>query len=264
MHYLPFYTGDYLRHTRHLSIAEHGAYFLLITYCWDMEGPAPLDERKLFGICNARSSDEMEAVRRVLKEFFIKMEDGWYNKRVMEELEKLKAKYQQAVEAGKASARKRNTKKCGLAGNGRSTVVQRTFNESVVVPVSVTDIKESSSSELDQRENQLPTTTTFENIKAKNKKITVTHDWAITEEWITSASSWRPDLIRKQILFSAKRFKIHHLGIQVSLADWLGWIEIEDVSKQPVIKANGKEQHGPPRPPYFHNGEFEKPVDQRA
>ena len=129
MHYLPFYTGDYLKHTRHLSMAEHGAYFLLITYCWDMEGPAPLDERKLFGICNARSADEMEAVRRVLNEFFVKMEDGWYNKRVMQEIDKAKTRYQQAVEAGKASARKRVKEKCGLASNGRSTDVEQTFNQ---------------------------------------------------------------------------------------------------------------------------------------
>jgi uncharacterized protein YdaU (DUF1376 family) len=255
MHYMPFYTGDYFRHTRHLSMAEHGAFFLLITYCWDMEGPVPLDERKIFGICNARSSDEMETARRVLTEFFVKMDDGWYNERVMEELEKAKAKYRQKVEAGKASARARSTKECGLAGNGRSTDVQRTFN----------DPESESDPDLDLRERVVEggmggdnTSTLSLNTKEKTEKVTLTPDWEITEEWITAASSERSDLTRDQILISAKRFKFRHLSRrpknQISLAEWLGWIEIEDVNKQPSRSAmNGK---GPPQPPLFQGGQF--------
>jgi len=89
--YLPLYTGDYLRDTRHLDCAEHGVYILLLMHCWHQRGPAPLDERRLCGIVNARSGSEVEALRRVLAEFFVRMEDGWYNERLMEEIERANA-----------------------------------------------------------------------------------------------------------------------------------------------------------------------------
>ena len=89
--FLPFYTGDYLRDTRHLSMMEHGAYLMFLTYCWDQRGPIPLDERKQIGIVNARSKEEIEAMRAVLREFFVEMDDGWYNRRMQREIERAQA-----------------------------------------------------------------------------------------------------------------------------------------------------------------------------
>lgn len=88
---MALYTGDYLRDTRHLSTAEHGCYLLLLMYCWDTKGPIPLDERKQTSICGARSGDEIEALRRVLAEFFTRMDDGHYNERMMKEIERSSA-----------------------------------------------------------------------------------------------------------------------------------------------------------------------------
>lgn len=89
--YLTLYTGDYLRDTRHLSCAEHGIYLLLLMHCWDSRGPVPLDERKIAGICGARSGDEVEAMRRILAEFFTRMDDGWYQPRMQREIERAQA-----------------------------------------------------------------------------------------------------------------------------------------------------------------------------
>src|SRR4030095_5810089 len=89
--FMPFYTGDYLRDTRHLSCAEHGIYQLLLIYCWDQQGPAPLDERKQAAIVNARSSDEIEALRRVLSDFFTRMADAGYKRGMQLEIERAAA-----------------------------------------------------------------------------------------------------------------------------------------------------------------------------
>jgi len=86
--YLPLYTGDYLRDTQHLSCSEHGIYLKFLMHCWDQKGPIPLDERKQQGICNARSGDEIEAMRRIRTEFFVQMDDGFYNMRMQREVEK--------------------------------------------------------------------------------------------------------------------------------------------------------------------------------
>lgn len=86
--YLALYTGDYLRDTRHLSPLKHGVYLLLLMHCWDQKGPLPLDEQERGGIANCRSSDEIEALRYVTERFFIRMDDGWYNRRIQKEIEK--------------------------------------------------------------------------------------------------------------------------------------------------------------------------------
>lgn len=86
--YMALFTGDYLRDTRHLTPEEHGVYLLLLMHCWDQKGPVPLDERRQCGLINARSGGEIESLRRVLAEFFTRMDDGWYNKRMSEEIAK--------------------------------------------------------------------------------------------------------------------------------------------------------------------------------
>jgi uncharacterized protein YdaU (DUF1376 family) len=86
--YLALYTGDYLRDTRHLTPLKHGVYLLLLMHCWDSRGPAPLDEQECAGIANCRSSDEVDALRYVLERYFVRMDDGWYNKRIQKEIER--------------------------------------------------------------------------------------------------------------------------------------------------------------------------------
>lgn len=99
--FLPFYTGDYLRDTRHLSPLKHGIYLLLLMHCWDQKGPLPLDEQECSGIANCRSSDEIEALRYVLDKYFVRMEDGHYNARMQKEVERAEALSHARSEAGR-------------------------------------------------------------------------------------------------------------------------------------------------------------------
>jgi uncharacterized protein YdaU (DUF1376 family) len=99
--FMPLYTGDYFRDTRHLSMSEHGAYLLMLAYCWDQKGPLPLDLLRVYGICGAKSKDEQEAVGRVLDDFFVRMEDGYYNSRIQREVERSEAISRSRSEAGR-------------------------------------------------------------------------------------------------------------------------------------------------------------------
>ena len=117
--YMPFFTGDYLRDTRHLSMAEHGAYFLALMHCWDSKGPMPLDERKQFAIVCARSNDEMEAWRRVRADFFVLADDGWYQPRMADEVAKSERLSAALREAGLKSAEARRTKARQAKAEGR-------------------------------------------------------------------------------------------------------------------------------------------------
>jgi uncharacterized protein YdaU (DUF1376 family) len=127
--FLPLYTGDYRRDTQHLSMMEHGAYCLLLMHCWDQRGPLPLDERRIFGICNARSNEEMGAVRHVLAEFFTRMDDGWYNRRMDREINRAAALSERLSTAGKAGARKRKSMmRQGLSTDAKPGLSQGSAN----------------------------------------------------------------------------------------------------------------------------------------
>ena len=89
--YMNWYTGDYLRDTRHLTPLKHGCYMLLLMHCWDSRGPVPLDEQECAGIANCRSSDEIDSMRYVIDRYFVRMEDGFYNTRMQREIEKAQA-----------------------------------------------------------------------------------------------------------------------------------------------------------------------------
>lgn len=99
--FLPLYTGDYIRDTRHLTPQKHGIYLLLLMHCWDQKGPAPLDEQECAGIANCRSADEIESLRYVLSKYFTKMDDGWYNLRMQGEIERSEAISKSRSDAGK-------------------------------------------------------------------------------------------------------------------------------------------------------------------
>jgi uncharacterized protein YdaU (DUF1376 family) len=102
--YMPLYTGDYLRDTRHLTPLRHGVYMLLLMHCWDSKGPVPLDEQEAAGIANCRSADEIAALRYILDRHFVRMDDGWYNKRMAEEIAKAERLSTTRSAAGKRSA----------------------------------------------------------------------------------------------------------------------------------------------------------------
>lgn len=76
MNFYKRYMGDYGRDTAHLSLAEHGAYTLLLDHYYSTEQPLPADPAALFRICRAFDKLEQRAVLSVADAFFPKSEDG--------------------------------------------------------------------------------------------------------------------------------------------------------------------------------------------
>lgn len=105
--FMPVYTGDYLRDTRHLTPLKHGIYLMLLMHCWDQKGPLPRDEQECAGIANCRSADEVDALRYVLSRYFTLMEDGWYNKRMQLEVERAESISTKREDAGRRGANER-------------------------------------------------------------------------------------------------------------------------------------------------------------
>lgn len=104
---MPFYTDAYLADTHHLSTEQHGAYLLLLLYCWRHNGVGlPHDDAKLARIARL-SLRRWLRMREALLPFF-ELRDGLlYQKRLMTTWGQVHAKIEVKREQGKRSAQKR-------------------------------------------------------------------------------------------------------------------------------------------------------------
>jgi len=84
--WMPWYIGDYLSKTGHLTTEQHGAYLLLIAHCWQ-HGKIPTDDRACAAIARMTPA-KYKSAKKTLGDFF--KPDGTHN-RVTEELEKAEA-----------------------------------------------------------------------------------------------------------------------------------------------------------------------------
>jgi uncharacterized protein YdaU (DUF1376 family) len=99
---MPFYVGDYIADTMHLSKAEHGAYLLLIFAYWKNHGPLADDDKILAAITKS-TIKEWRKLRLVVAKFFIIGDHFWRHKRIDIELDRAGLS-QTRSEAGKKGA----------------------------------------------------------------------------------------------------------------------------------------------------------------
>jgi uncharacterized protein YdaU (DUF1376 family) len=104
-------------------LLEHGCYHQLLDQYYLNEEPLPLDIDKIFRLLTARTQDEKDAIKNVLKDFFVETEAGFIQRRCDNEIKFYHERIDSAAAAGRKSAEKRAN------SNGRSTGVQRMFNQ---------------------------------------------------------------------------------------------------------------------------------------
>lgn len=118
MNYYRRYMADYLSKTASLSLLEHGAYTLLLDYAYIAEDgrlPAEIDE--ICRMVRAITTQERQAISKVLARFFDASPDGYTNKRVMREIEKAGP----AIEAARTNGVKGGRPKKNPAGSDIET-----------------------------------------------------------------------------------------------------------------------------------------------
>lgn len=115
--YMPLYTGDYLRKTRRLKAAEHGAYMLLLMALWDEGGRIVNDEEELREIART-SVRNWPNVWAKLQPYFTVEEGMISSKKVLAVLADTEKKRRSYVERGKrGGANSARNRKRNNAGN---------------------------------------------------------------------------------------------------------------------------------------------------
>ncbi len=76
MNFYKRFMSDYARKTARLTLAQHGAYTLLLDEVYITEQPLPFDMNELYRVCRAMTKDEQAAVRVVADLYFPVSEDG--------------------------------------------------------------------------------------------------------------------------------------------------------------------------------------------
>jgi uncharacterized protein YdaU (DUF1376 family) len=104
MHYYQFSIGDYRAATMHLSNEEDLAYRRLLDMYYDTENKIPLDTQWVA----KRLRLATEVVDDVLKDMFVKHEDGWFHARCDDVIQQYHAMAEKNRANGRLGGRKKN------------------------------------------------------------------------------------------------------------------------------------------------------------
>jgi uncharacterized protein YdaU (DUF1376 family) len=94
VNFIKLYIGDYMRDTGTLTVAEHGAYVLMLLHHYGTERPLP-QGRELHRLLRAESKADREAIDSVVKRFWQVTEEGLVNNRAGKEMQR--AEHQREV-----------------------------------------------------------------------------------------------------------------------------------------------------------------------
>lgn len=170
MNFYKRFIGDYASKTAHLSLAEHGAYTLLLDAVYATERGLPAGYADLFRICRAMSKAEQIAVSKVADEFFPVGTDGLrHNGKAIEVLDHAAPAIQAARANGKKGGR---PKKPGEEPAGFSEITQG----------------EPSSKASQSHSQNSPS------LRSGERATRLEKDWVLPNDWRAWAESERTDL----------------------------------------------------------------------
>ena len=108
MNFFKLYIGDYQRDTGTLTLAQHGAYNLMLQFYCATEQPLPTG-KDLYRLLRADSKEERAAIDLVVTKYWVKTEVGLVNDRAAKEIERAASQRTINQETGKRGGRPRKT-----------------------------------------------------------------------------------------------------------------------------------------------------------
>lgn len=107
LNYYRRYPGDYGRDTSHLSLAEHGAYNILLDHVYTTEKPLPESLDAIYRICRAMTAVDRAVVRSVVQQFFPLNGHGRLNPRAARQIKDERKRIDEAREKAEKAAKAR-------------------------------------------------------------------------------------------------------------------------------------------------------------
>ena len=233
MQYYRFFPGDYVRDTRRLSLAQHGAYRLLIDE-YMMNGRLANDLPGLYRICGAFSPDEQEAVRYVLTEFFVLDGPVWTHKRCEQELDWQEEKSEKARKSVAFREQKRAHNISNDTSNDDRTMIERyiagSSNQNQNQNHKPENLKTSATPEGRGDNNAPPTASPARTTRGSR----LPNDWELPSAWADFARQERPHWTPEQLRRVADTFRDHWVAASGSRgvkadwsATWRNWVRKE-------------------------------------
>ena len=108
MNFYRMFPGDYIADTSTLSLAEHGAYMLMLHYFYHTELPLPTGT-KLHRLLRAETKAERDAVDSVCDRYWIPVADGLINRKAVDELQRASELAERNKQNGKKGGRPKVT-----------------------------------------------------------------------------------------------------------------------------------------------------------
>lgn len=230
----PRYPDDYARKTPHCSLAEHGAYSLLMDQYYRTGEPLPSCEAALSRICRVQSKAELKAVTSILTQFFERRGERLHNLRADEEIVRAMEIQEKRIKGGNARAH--------AAALAKACAQARDLTECQVRTRAIQP-----QSQLQEESKTEPSLGSVGFAVAKPKKGTRWESTRIVEkDWISDAFSARQkhELPGIDLELEAEHFAhfwASKSGANATKLDWrrafIGW----------CLKAEGK-RNGIPRP----------------
>lgn len=200
MNYYSFHIGDYVAHTKHLTLIEDLVYRRMLDLYYMSEKPLPLEPEKVARLICMR--DHVQEVSDVLSEFFLRSEEGYTNSRCSTEIATYQARIEHSRAAGKLGGRPRKNPEVSLGLSDE---------KGVVIPVET----QGKGNQEPGTINQEPLTINPDESKptASSRGTRLANDWTLPRIWGEWAVKERTDLTRKDILALADEFKDYWIGV---------------------------------------------------
>ena len=215
MHFYKFHIGDYMSHTRHLSLYEDLAYRRLLDFYFLHEQPIKhRDAARQIGM-----REHEEDVLTVLNEFFLSTDEGFVNPRANKEIEEYKA--HQGTSAYGAFIRDNQSLKSVVQ---KDVYIQHFTNgtlDTYIKTLKGQDVPIMSTSSIhDATTNHKPLTINHKPIKENKRGSRLAQDWFLTKSMGEWASQERPDIDVRQVAEQFKDYWVAQPGQKGVKLDW--------------------------------------------
>lgn len=223
MNFIKLYIGDYMRDTGTLTVAEHGAYVLMLLHHYGTERPLP-QGRELHRLLRAESKADRDAIDSVVKRFWQVTEEGLVNNRAGKEMQR--AEHQREVNRtvgalGGRPKRKETESVSESEPNGNRTQTLTRHQTPDTTPTVVGGGAGGVASPDDQPpEAPAPAAAAA----ATRRGSRLPQDWALPKAWGEWAMAEFPQWSPAKVRLEADRFRDHwHAasGKAGTKADWL-------------------------------------------